>query len=201
MKKLLLLLSFLPLCIWGNAGGKALANAVVSFGGFCSGVVVSPDGLVFTNHHCGYDAIQQHSSVEHDYLRDGFVADSLSKELPNPDLFVTERVLQAIPVGTKENDRALIVDSISTLLAQEAVANDTLLRAEITPFYGGYEFYLSVYKDYYDVRLVFAPPSSVGKFGGDTDNWVWPRHTGDFSVFRIYADQNNAAMINVRTIK
>lgn len=231
MKKLLLLLSFLPLCIWGNEGmwlpcclgkqtqqvmkemglelsseqlynpgGKALANAVVSFGGFCSGVVVSPDGLVFTNHHCGYDAIQQHSSVEHDYLRDGFVADSLSKELPNPDLFVsflirtedvTERVLQAIPVGTKENDRALIVDSISTLLAQEAVANDTLLRAEITPFYGGNEFYLSVYKDYYDVRLVFAPPSSVGKFGGDTDNWVWPRHTGDFSVFRIYADQNN----------
>ena len=207
MKKLLLLLSFLPLCIWGNEGmwlpcclskqtqqvmkemglelsseqlynpgGKALANAVVSFGGFCSGVVVSPDGLVFTNHHCGYDAIQQHSSVEHDYLRDGFVADSLSKELPNPDLFVsflirtedvTERVLQAIPVGTKENDRALIVDSISTLLAQEAVANDTLLRAEITPFYGGNEFYLSVYKDYYDVRLVFAPPSSVGKFGGD----------------------------------
>lgn len=174
MKKRLLLLSFLPLCIWGNEGmwlpcclskqtqqvmkemglelsseqlynpgGKALANAVVSFGGFCSGVVVSPDGLVFTNHHCGYDAIQQHSSMEHDYLRDGFVADSLSKELPNPDLFVsflirtedvTERVLQAIPVGTKENDRALIVDSISTLLAQEAVANDTLLRAEITPF-------------------------------------------------------------------
>ena len=181
MKKLLLLLSFLPLCIWGNEGmwlpcclskqtqqvmkemglelsseqlynpgGKALANAVVSFGGFCSGVVVSPDGLVFTNHHCGYDAIQQHSSVEHDYLRDGFVADSLSKELPNPDLFVsflirtedvTERVLQAIPVGTKENDRALIVDSISTLLAQEAVANDTLLRAEITPFYGGNVFH------------------------------------------------------------
>ena len=170
-----------------NPGGKALANAVVSFGGFCSGVVVSPDGLVFTNHHCGYDAIQQHSSVEHDYLRDGFVADSLSKELPNPDLFVsflirtedvTERVLQAIPVGTKENDRALIVDSISTLIAQEAVANDTLLRAEITPFYGGNEFYLSVYKDYYDVRLVFAPPSSVGKFGGDTDNWVWPAIPG-----------------------
>lgn len=206
MKKLLLLLSFLPLCIWGNEGmwlpcclskqtqqvmkemglelsseqlynpgGKALANAVVSFGGFCSGVVVSPDGLVFTNHHCGYDAIQQHSSVEHDYLRDGFVADSLSKELPNPDLFVsflirtedvTERVLQAIPVGTKENDRALIVDSISTLLAQEAVANDTLLRAEITPFYGGNEFYLSVYKDYYDIRLVFAPPSSVASLAG-----------------------------------
>ncbi len=231
MKKIALLLLFLPLYIWGsegmwlpcclskqtqqvmkemglklspdqlyNPGGKALANAVVSFGGFCSGVVVSPDGLVFTNHHCGYDAIQQHSSVEHDYLRNGFVADSLNKELPNPDLFVsflvrtedvTQRVLEAIPAGTKERERSLIVDSISTLIAEEAIQNDTLLRAEITPFYAGNEYYLSVYKDYYDVRLVFAPPSSVGKFGGDTDNWVWPRHTGDFSVFRIYADKDN----------
>lgn len=232
MKKLLLLLAFLPLCVWGNEGmwlpcclskqtqqvmkemglelspdqlynpgGKALTNAVVSFGGFCSGVVVSPDGLVFTNHHCGFDAIQQHSSVEHDYLRNGFVADSLNKELPNPDLFVsflvrtedvTKRVLQAIPTGTEERERSLIVDSISALITQEALANDTLLRAEVTPFYAGNEYYLSVYKDYYDVRLVFAPPSSVGKFGGDTDNWVWPRHTGDFSVFRIYADKDNA---------
>ncbi|WP_455669683.1 S46 family peptidase [Phocaeicola sp.] len=231
MKKLLLLLIFLPLYIWGSEGmwlpcclskqtqqvmkemglklspdqlynpvGGALTNAVVSFGGFCSGVVVSPDGLVFTNHHCGFDAIQQHSSVEHDYLRDGFVADSLNKELPNPDLFVsflvrtedvTERVLKALPAGVEEGERELIVDSISTLITQEAIANDTLLRAEITPFYAGNEYYLSVYKDYYDVRLVFAPPSSVGKFGGDTDNWVWPRHTGDFSVFRIYADKDN----------
>ena len=231
MKKLLLLLIFLPLYVWGSEGmwlpcclskqtqqvmkemglklspdqlynpvGGALTNAVVSFGGFCSGVVVSPDGLVFTNHHCGFDAIQQHSSVEHDYLRDGFVADSLNKELPNPDLFVsflvrtedvTERVLKALPAGVEEGERELIVDSISTLITQEAIANDTLLRAEITPFYAGNEYYLSVYKDYYDVRLVFAPPSSVGKFGGDTDNWVWPRHTGDFSVFRIYADKDN----------
>lgn len=231
MKKLLLLLVFLPLCVWGNEGmwlpcclsrqtqqvmkemgleispdqlynpgGKALANAVVSFGGFCSGVVVSTDGLVFTNHHCGFDAVQQHSSLEHDYLRDGFVAGSFSEELPNPDLFVsflvrtedvTKRVLQAIPTGTKERERSLIVDSISDLITQEAVANDTLLRAEVTPFYAGNEYYLSVYKDYYDVRLVFAPPSSVGKFGGDTDNWVWPRHTGDFSVFRIYANKEN----------
>ena len=183
-----------------NPVGGALTNAVVSFGGFCSGVVVSPDGLVFTNHHCGFDAIQQHSSVEHDYLRDGFVADSLNIELPNPDLFVsflvrtedvTERVLKALPAGVEEGERELIVDSISTLITQEAIANDTLLRAEITPFYAGNEYYLSVYKDYYDVRLVFAPPSSVGKFGGDTDNWVWPRHTGDFSVFRIYADKDN----------
>lgn len=231
MKKLLLLLAFLPLYVWGREGmwlpcclskqtqqvmkemglklspgqlyspeGNALANAIVSFGGFCSGVVVSPDGLVFTNHHCGFDAIQQHSSVEHDYLRDGFVADSLSEELPNPDLFVsflvhtedvTERILEAVPDSAQERERVLIVDSISDLIAREAVKNDTLLRAEVTPFYAGNEYYLSVYKDYYDVRLVFAPPSSVGKFGGDTDNWVWPRHTGDFSVFRIYADKDN----------
>lgn len=183
-----------------NPQGTALANAIVNFGGFCSGVVVSPDGLVFTNHHCGYDAIQQHSSVEHDYLRDGFVAESREDELPNPDLFVsflvhtedvTGRVLQAVPASADESMRALIVDSISALLAREAMAGDTLLRAEVTPFYSGNEYYLSVYKDYYDVRLVFAPPSSVGKFGGDTDNWVWPRHTGDFSVFRIYAGKDN----------
>lgn len=183
-----------------NPGGAALANAVVSFGGFCSGVVVSPDGLVFTNHHCGFDAIQQHSSLEHDYLRDGFTADSLTNELPNPDLFVsflirtenvTDRILKALPAHVEESQRALLIDSIGSLLSQEAIAGDTLLRAEVSPFYAGNEFYLSVYKDYYDVRLVFAPPSSVGKFGGDTDNWVWPRHTGDFSVFRIYADKHN----------
>lgn len=183
-----------------NPNGTALANAVVSFGGFCSGVVVSPDGLVFTNHHCGFDAIQQHSSLEHDYLRDGFAADSLSKELPNPDLFVsflvrvenvTDRIKKALPPDVKEEQRNLIVDSLSTLLTQEAMAKDTLLRAEVSSYYAGNEYYLSVYKDFYDVRLVYAPPSSVGKFGGDTDNWVWPRHTGDFSVFRIYADKNN----------
>lgn len=183
-----------------NADGTALANAIVSFGGFCTGVVVSADGLVFTNHHCGFDAVQQHSSVEHDYLRDGFVAASLEEELPNPDLFVsflvrtedvTARVLGAIPQGADERDRCLILDSISSLIAQEAMGQDTLLMAEVTPFYAGNEYYLSVYKNYYDVRLVFAPPSSVGKFGGDTDNWVWPRHTGDFSVFRIYADKDN----------
>lgn len=157
-----------------NPGGAALSNAVVSFGGFCSGVVVSPDGLVFTNHHCGFDAIRQHSTVKHDYLRNGFVADSLSDELPNPDLFVsflvrtedvTERILQALPQDVTEDNRSLIVDSLSTLIADEAVKNDTLLRAVVSSFYAGNEYYLSVYKDYYDVRLVYAPPSSVGKFG------------------------------------
>ena len=120
-----------------NPGGAALSNAVVSFGGFCSGVVVSPDGLVFTNHHCGFDAIRQHSTVKHDYLRNGFVADSLSDELPNPDLFVsflvrtedvTERILQALPQDVTEDNRSLIVDSLSTLIADEAVKNDTLLQ-------------------------------------------------------------------------
>ena len=183
-----------------NPKKPSLSDAVVSFGGFCSGVVVSEDGLVFTNHHCGFDAIRQHSTVKHDYLRNGFVADSLSDELPNPDLFVsflvrtedvTERILQALPQDVTEDNRSLIVDSLSTLIADEAVKNDTLLRAVVSSFYAGNEYYLSVYKDYYDVRLVYAPPSSVGKFGGDTDNWVWPRHTGDFSVFRIYADTHN----------
>lgn len=183
-----------------NPDGGALTNAVVSFGGFCSGVVVSADGLVFTNHHCGFDAIQQHSSVEHDYLRNGFVAEDLKHELPNPDLFVsflvrtedvTSRILPAIPDGMEEGEREMRIDSISELIVEEAIGGDSLLRAEVTPFYAGNEYYLSVYKDYYDVRLVFAPPSSVGKFGGDTDNWVWPRHTGDFSVFRIYADKDN----------
>lgn len=232
MKKLLVLLMFLPLLAFADEGmwlpgmmtdqtrklmkelgleltpeqlynpnGTSLTNAIVSLGGgFCSGVVVSPDGLVFTNHHCGYDIIQQHSTVDHDYLRNGFAAQSFKEELPNPDLFisflvktedVTKRVLNAIPKDADESRRMMVVDSISRLIAKEAIQGDTLLRARVSPFYGGSEFYLAVYKDYNDVRLVFAPPSSAGKFGGDTDNWMWPRHTCDFSVFRIYANKNN----------
>lgn len=184
-----------------NSNGTSLTSAIVSLGGgFCSGVVVSPDGLVFTNHHCGYDIIQQHSTVDHDYLRNGFAAQSFQEELPNPDLFisflvktedVTKRVLGAIPQGADESRRAVVIDSISRQIAQEAIQGDSLLRARVSPFYGGSEFYLAVYKDYNDVRLVFAPPSSAGKFGGDTDNWMWPRHTCDFSVFRIYANKDN----------
>lgn len=178
----------------------SLKDAVVSFGGFCSGVVVSEDGLVFTNHHCGFGAIQQHSTVEHDYLKDGFVAADRSEELPNPDLYVsflvrsedvTKRVLGAVTPEMNEAERRIAIDSIALLIQDEVSAGDSTLRAIVDPYYGGNEYYLSVYKDYNDVRLVFAPPSSVGKFGGDTDNWVWPRHTGDFSVFRIYAGKNN----------
>lgn len=178
----------------------SLKDAVVSFGGFCSGVVVSEDGLVFTNHHCGFGAIQQHSTMEHDYLKDGFVAANRNEELPNPDLYVsflvssedvTGRVLGAVTPDMNEGERKIVIDSIALLIQDEVSAKDSTLRGIVDSYYSGNEYYLSVYKDYNDVRLVFAPPSSVGKFGGDTDNWVWPRHTGDFSVFRIYAGKDN----------
>ena len=184
-----------------NPAGGGLTNAVVSLGGgFCSGVVVSDKGLMFTNHHCGYGFIQEHSSVEHDYLKNGFAAMSYEEELPNPDFFVsflirtddvTSRVLAAVPRDATEAQRYAAIDSVSQVIVDEAVSGRENVRADVSPFYGGSEFYLSVYKDYTDVRLVFAPPSSVGKFGGDTDNWMWPRHTCDFSVFRIYADKDN----------
>ena len=178
----------------------SLKDAVVSFGGFCSGVVVSQEGLLFTNHHCGFDAIQQHSTVEHDYLWDGFTARSREEELPNPDLYVsflirtenvTKRILDAVTEEMDENRRRTVVDSLSFVIQNEVSEKDSLLRGVVDAYYEGNEYYLSIYKDYYDIRLVFAPPSSVGKFGGDTDNWVWPRHTGDFSVFRIYAGKDN----------
>lgn len=178
----------------------SLADAVVSFGGFCSGVVVSEDGLVFTNHHCGFSSIQQHSSLQHDYLKDGFVAHNLSEELPNPELFVrfllrTEDVTKRVLAGTKlaktEKEYKAAVDSMINMIGLEVSEKDSTLTGIVDPYYAGNEFWLSVYRDYTDVRLVFAPPSSVGKFGWDTDNWMWPRHTGDFSVFRIYADKQN----------
>ena len=178
----------------------SLKDAVVSFGGFCSGVVVSEDGLVFTNHHCGFSSVQQHSSVEHDYLKDGFVARNHSEELPNPELYVrfllrtenvTKRVLGAVKPEMTEPERSGAVDSVMFAISEEVARKDSTLVGIVDAYYGGNEFWLSVYRDYNDVRLVFAPPSSVGKFGWDTDNWVWPRHTGDFCVFRIYAGKNN----------
>lgn len=183
-----------------NPKKPALTDAVVSFGGFCSGVVVSEDGLVFTNHHCGFSAIQQHSSVENDYLKDGFIARSHDEELPNPELFVrfllrtenvTDRVLSAVNDNMLEYERRNITDSIMVAIQNEIYEADSTLIAIVDPYYAGNEFWLSIYQDYTDVRLVFAPPSSIGKFGWDTDNWVWPRHTGDFSVFRIYAGKDN----------
>jgi hypothetical protein len=197
-----------------NPDSISLKDAVVSFGGFCTGVVVSPDGLLFTNHHCGFESIHQNSSSEHDYLQNGFVARSQAQELPAPDLFVsflvrsedvTERILQGMRRGghrfgalSRRWKRTLedidgnkfqsLVDSLSEALCREATEQDSTLHAEVTSYFGGQKYFLTVYRDYNDVRLVCAPPASIGKFGGDTDNWVWPRQTGDFSVFRIYAD-------------
>lgn len=183
-----------------NPKKPSLKDAVVSFGGFCSGVVVSEDGLVFTNHHCGFSSVQQHSSVEHDYLKDGFVAHSRAEELPNPELYVrfllrtedvTKRVLGVVKPSMNEMERSSAVDSMMMVIGGEVSLKDSTLLGVVDAYYGGNEFWLSVYRDFNDVRLVFAPPSSVGKFGWDTDNWVWPRHTGDFCVFRIYADRKN----------
>ncbi|KAA6322841.1 Dipeptidyl-peptidase 7, partial [termite gut metagenome] len=179
---------------------SSLKDAMVSFGGFCSGVVVSEDGLVFTNHHCGFNSIQQHSSLENDYTKNGFTARNRSEELPNPELYVrfllktedvTRRVLKAVRPTMTESERKEAIDSVMFVIQDKVSEKDSMLTGIVDAYYGGNEFWLSVYRDFNDVRLVFAPPSSVGKFGWDTDNWMWPRHTGDFCIFRIYADKNN----------
>ena len=176
---------------------NAVKNAVVNFGGFCSGVVVSPDGLVFTNHHCGFDAIRQHSTVEHDYLLNGFYAKNYSEELPNEDLFVSFMIDQKDVTDElnhlgmdklKLADVEDFVDSIENVWQKEIREKDSTLRVEVKPFYEGNKYYCTTYRDFNDVRLVFTVPKSMGKFGGETDNWMWPRQTCDYSVFRIYAD-------------
>ena len=173
----------------------SLKDAVIIFGNGCTGVVVSNQGLVFTNHHCGYEAIQQRSSVEHNYLRDGFTADKLTDEIPCPGLTVkflvrvqdmTERVLSQLPDTLLGKARVDKQDSIIDAIEKETTKGNKCI-ARLKPFYSGNEFYLFVYEEYTDIRFAFAPPTSIGKFGGDTDNWMWPRHTGDFSVFRVYS--------------
>lgn len=177
----------------------SLANAVVIFGRGCTGITVSNEGLIFTNHHCGYDAIQSQSSVEHDYLRDGFVSQSFEQELPIPGLQVsylkeivdvTDQVNAAVAGITDEMERMQKIDQFGEQLEKQ-YATDEFISAQMTPYYAGNKYYMVVYNVFRDVRMVFAPPSSVGKFGGDTDNWMWPRHTGDFSVFRVYAGEGN----------
>ena len=178
-------------------GEDAVKNCVVNFGGFCSGVVVSPDGLVFTNHHCGFEAIRSHSTVEHDYMLNGFVSNSYEEELPNEGLFVSFMIeqkdvtayLDSLGLNTLiEAKRAQFVDSIENVMQKNIRQQDSTLRVEIKPYYEGNAYYLTTYRDYNDVRLVFALPKSMGKYGGETDNWMWPRQTCDFSVFRIYVD-------------
>ena len=178
----------------------SLKDAVVLFGRGCTGEVVSAEGLLLTNHHCGYSQIQKHSSVEHDYLRDGFWALTRNEELPNKGLTVsflermedvTSRVLEGVTPALTETKRDSIVKANTVRLVKEATSEGRGLRATVESLYYGNQYFLFLYREYSDVRLVGAPPSSIGKFGGDTDNWMWPRHTGDFSIFRIYADKDN----------
>ena len=178
----------------------SLKDAVVLFGRGCTGEVVSAEGLLLTNHHCGYSQIQKHSSVEHDYLRDGFWSLTRNEELPNKGLTVsflermedvTSRVLEGVTPALTETKRDSIVKANTMRLVKEATSEGRGLRATVESLYYGNQYFLFLYREYSDVRLVGAPPSSIGKFGGDTDNWMWPRHTGDFSIFRIYADKDN----------
>ena len=176
-----------------------MKDAVVSFGGGCTGELISPDGLLITNHHCGYSRIQALSSLEHDYLTNGFWAMSRNEELPCPGLFVTflkrmedvtERVLQGVTKEMDDARREEIINTNTEAIRKSAVEGSGY-TASIRPFYMGNQYFLLVYETFNDVRLVGAPPSAIGKFGGETDNWVWPRHTGDFSMFRIYAGRDN----------
>ena len=178
-------------------GDSSLKAACVNFSGYCSGVVVSPDGLVFTNHHCGFEAIRSHSTVEHDYMLNGFYAKTFEEELPNPNMFVsfmieqediTDRVMKLGFEQMSLREQEELLDSIENALSEEVKKKDPTLRLEVKPFYEGNRFYATTYQDFTDLRLVFTIPKSMGKFGGETDNWMWPRQTCDFSVFRVYAD-------------
>ena len=178
----------------------SLKDAVVLFGRGCTGELISPEGLLLTNHHCGYSQIQKHSSVEHDYLRDGFWAMTREEELKNEGLTVrflermedvTDIILKGYDNSMDEKQRNMLVrDNASALLAHVRKEGNGI-KASVEKLYYGNQYFLFVYREYTDIRLVGAPPSAIGKFGGDTDNWMWPRHTGDFSIFRIYADKNN----------
>ncbi|MBR8719878.1 Dipeptidyl-peptidase 7 [Bacteroides pyogenes] len=187
-----------------NANGLSLKDAVVHFGSGCTGEVISSEGLVLTNHHCGYGAIQQHSNVEHDYLTDGFWAMNRDAELPTPGLTVTfiDRILDVTdyvneqlkkdedPEGTNYLSQTYLNTVAHRFAKAENIEVTPATKLELKAFYGGNKYYLFVKTVYSDIRMVGAPPSSIGKFGADTDNWMWPRHTGDFSLFRIYADKN-----------
>ncbi len=178
-------------------GDNAIKNAVVNFSGYCSGVVVSPEGLVFTNHHCGFEGIRSHSTVEHDYMLNGFYAKSFEEELPNENMFVSFMKEQRditdhmVSLGIHEKsgkEQEAMIDSVANAMTDSIKKIDPTLHITVEPFYEGNKYYATTYQDFTDLRLVFTVPKSMGKFGGETDNWMWPRQTCDFSVFRIYAD-------------
>src|SRR5436190_7686870 len=182
-----------------NINSGSLKDAIVSFGGFCTGEVISAQGLVLTNHHCGFDAIQNHSTLDNNYIRDGFWAKSNNEEIPNPGLFVTfivriedisKKVLAGVAGTMSEKERqAQTEKNVAELI--KTVKKENYQQILVRPFFEGNQYFMFITERYNDVRLVGAPPSSIGNFGKDTDNWMWPRHTGDFSMFRIYAGKDN----------
>jgi len=182
-----------------EVNNSSLKDAIVHFNGGCTSEIISASALLLTNHHCGYGAIQSHSSVEHDYLKDGFWAMTIEEELSNPGMVatfikriedVTDQVLMGIETGLTPKEKQSIIDKNLILVKKNADKEDWQ-DAKIKAFYKGNQYFLFITETFRDIRLVGAPPSSIGKFGSDTDNWMWPRHTGDFSLFRIYSDQNN----------
>ena len=184
--------------IW-DVNNASLKDAVIHFNGGCTGEIISDRGLILTNHHCGYGAIQSHSSVEHDYLKDGFWAFSDKEELANPGMYVTfikriDDVSKEIFIGVSDNmsakEKQSKIDQNIIVVKKKAVKEDWQ-EVKVKGFYNGNQYLLFILENYTDIRMVGAPPTSIGKFGSDTDNWMWPRHTGDFSLFRIYADKNN----------
>lgn len=193
-------LTLAPEEIYNQSGTPSLVDAVVHFGGGCTGEVVSPQGLIFTNHHCGYGEIQSHSSVDHNYLREGFYAPTLQDELPNPGLTVTftDEIVDLTHYVAEYFEQHHITDPSQQLSRNylREVAHawyqehrgtcPEYIDLDLTPIYHGNQYHLFIRKVYSDVRLVAAPPSFIGSYGSDTDNWTWPRHSGDFSVFRVY---------------
>jgi ribosomal protein S20 len=182
-----------------NPEAPSINDAVIQFNGGCTGEIVSPQGLIFTNHHCGYGAIQAHSTFEHNYVKEGFWAKKLKDELPNPGMYVTfvrkiedvtDRVLNGVSEDMDESIKKNIINKNINSLVKTLPKKDWQ-EIQIKPFYDGNKYFAFTIENYKDIRLVGAPPASIGKFGADTDNWMWPRHTGDFSIFRIYADKNN----------
>lgn len=180
---------------------SSLKDAIIIFGRGCTGEIVSDKGLIFTNHHCGYGAIQSHSSVDHDYLTNGFWATRMEEELPNEGLTATflvriedvsQKILDGLDKGLSEADRIKKIRELTKKTEDEAIKGTTY-TSTVRSFYSGNEYYLFVYEVFKDIRLVGTPPNSVGKFGGDTDNWMWPRHTGDFSIFRVYTAPDGKA--------